>query len=160
MSKWWGVVVVLLVVIVGLVYYVSTTRQSIDFGKSCGDLNNQTFADDCCAKRNADSLHIQCVGEWKFIEGKERGASDECQFICSQSIVDNGCAKAGEGDGAPGPNSPIVTCCSGLTKINGCLELRNGVCEPLVGCGGICSDCGNKICETWENKCNCPSDCS
>ena len=55
----------------------------IDFGKSCGDISPKELKDACCARRNVNTIHIQCVGTWVFIPGKERGSSDECQFVCS-----------------------------------------------------------------------------
>lgn len=53
-------------------------------------------------------------------------------------------------------------CCEGLVKIGDVFYDSNKTCEEIfriVGYGSICSDCGNKICESWENRCNCPEDC-
>jgi hypothetical protein len=30
---------------------------------------------------------------------------------------------------------------------------------PLGNTSRVCSNCGNNICEEWENLCTCPSDC-
>lgn len=72
------------------------------------------------------------------------------------------CAKAGESSSFPYPDFQTKKCCKGLVEINGCYapHRETGECGYMVGCGGICSDCGNNNCETWENKCNCPEDCS
>lgn len=55
-------------------------------------------------------------------------------------------------------------CCMGLDSISGCSpDPDDPTCEhyyEIVGCGSICSDCGNNICEDWENRCSCPEDCS
>ena len=49
-------------------------------------------------------------------------------------------------------------CCEGLIIIEELWE-KNGDCGKLPDAGIICSDCGNSICEEWENLCNCPADC-
>ena len=49
-------------------------------------------------------------------------------------------------------------CCEGLVKIPDLVE-EDGKCFQIPDTGTICSDCGNNICEEWENQCNCPSDC-
>jgi len=58
-------------------------------------------------------------------------------------------------------------CCDGLISIPTDLIYEpefsfsdNNGCSISVGAGGsICSDCGNDICEEWEDRCNCPKDC-
>ena len=55
-----------------------------------------------------------------------------------------------------------LECCSGLDVVSmfpdgtpeECVEFAN-----MIGWGNICTDCGNAICEEWENKCVCPEDC-
>lgn len=68
------------------------------------------------------------------------------------------CGQEGQIVGASG--MPI-TCCRGLKSISGSYPSED--CNQ-ISTGGlqICSNCGNKICEskTWENKCNCPEDCN
>ena len=55
-------------------------------------------------------------------------------------------------------------CCSGLEEIVGVEGPTSDLnCEELLnmeGFSSICSDCGNNVCEEWENICNCPADCS
>jgi len=53
---------------------------------------------------------------------------------------------------------PIPQCCDGLKRIN-VRQYEDGECYVLPDTGTICSDCGNDICEEWENPCNCPDDC-
>jgi hypothetical protein len=67
------------------------------------------------------------------------------------------CVQAGKYAGNPSiepgfPDSYIGECCEGLSRISDCSE------EEL-GCGEICSDCGNNVCENLENDYNCPNDC-
>lgn len=58
------------------------------------------------------------------------------------------------------PGAPA--CCSGLSLIG--LDKQFGGCIlPTGGFGdtsGYCTSCGNGICETPENLCNCPADCN
>lgn len=81
--------------------------------------------------------------EWKFFRG-------ECGVEYKKELP---CKKASE-------EIKIGQCCEGLTAI------KNDDPGPYEGCTGrvggwaICSDCGNKICENWENTCNCPTDCT
>ena len=53
-------------------------------------------------------------------------------------------------------------CCSDLKEVgnlpDGTLEECKNFAE-MEGFGSICSDCGNSVCESWENRCNCPVDC-
>ena len=53
---------------------------------------------------------------------------------------------------------PIPDCCDGLERIDYKFS-RDGECFDVPDTGTICSDCGNNICEEWENLCNCPEDC-
>ena len=40
-------------------------------------------------------------------------------------------------------------------------EINCTLFNQEAGKNSICSACGNGICESnWENKCNCPQDCS
>jgi len=53
-------------------------------------------------------------------------------------------------------------CCGGLVEIGDVFYDEEKTCEEIfmiVGYGSICSDCGNGICEDWENRCNCEEDC-
>lgn len=49
-------------------------------------------------------------------------------------------------------------CCDGLIKIP-VRSYEKGHCYILEDADSICSNCGNLICEEWENKCNCSEDC-
>ena len=68
-----------------------------------------------------------------------------------------GCARAGEQIGTMG-GIDTKSCCIGLNRIEFAEEREDSdfwVREDTI----ICSDCGNGICEKWENKNNCPVDC-
>jgi len=68
------------------------------------------------------------------------------------------CYAEGQGlVGYPSAGTTVRSCCTGLTKIS-----RSSVSKNLCAVteGFICSRCGNSICGTGENKCNCPKDCN
>ena len=54
-------------------------------------------------------------------------------------------------------------CCNGLTAIGPKTSdavLAQGICNMIDGVRGICSPCGDEICnQDYEDKCNCPKDC-
>ena len=67
--------------------------------------------------------------------------------------VTSTCYKSGEGAANSGK------CCEGLVRIDACSLMKTEdkcVCFDHIG---PCSNCGNNICEDWENVCNCPADC-
>lgn len=93
--------------------------------------------------------------EWNFYckcEPKGVGCwlgNFSCDFPCEELP----CKKAGE--------SVLVSeCCEGLKEIPP-IRIYDDECNEtgMTGWTYICSDCGNNICESWENKCNCPEDC-
>lgn len=64
--------------------------------------------------------------------------------------------------GEIGYNGQEVECCAGLIKRCG-VEMLDGSCN-MLGQNSIyavpsCIPCGNRICDQFENKCNCPEDC-
>jgi hypothetical protein len=68
------------------------------------------------------------------------------------------CKNAGEASKSLQPwEKEVGECCTGL------VEVPQGSwgkgCEPLKQVALICSNCGNNVCEPWENNCNCPADC-
>lgn len=69
------------------------------------------------------------------------------------------CAKEGERVRASGAGFP-KNCCSNLKAMYGYKQEDCNTPE-IPGDIGICSNCGNNICEAQnnENKCNCPEDC-
>ncbi len=50
-----------------------------------------------------------------------------------------------------------IPCCAGLKEVGLCFE-EDGGCT-CANCGSICLPCGNGVCNTNENRCNCPEDC-
>lgn len=55
-----------------------------------------------------------------------------------------------------------LKCCDGLQKRCG-IPLYDGTCDQApqrsIYAAPMCLPCGNGICDTLENRCNCPEDC-
>jgi len=70
-------------------------------------------------------------------------------------IITNECA-------LPGETVPVIPdakrCCVGLKLISISSSMHNDLCDTVDG-AMLCSECGNRHCEKWENICNCPEDC-
>lgn len=81
--------------------------------------------------------------QWQFYRG-------ECG---SEYVKEIECAQAGERSGV------AVQCCEGLESIPNSAKGTDGICAESVGGYPVCSDCGNGVCEEWENVCNCEIDC-
>ncbi len=102
-----------------------------------------------CIEMGYDLVGEMCVfnsntscEQWAFYNGE-----------CGQNYThDVECAQAGENSGV------AVKCCEGLTSISHSQLTDSGVCAEIMGGYPTCSDCGNGICEEWENECNC-GDC-
>lgn len=79
----------------------------------------------------------------------------ETLITCPQDCSLN-CILAGKGKMPGDPK-----CCEGLDELL-VYGTNSGVldCSAAVISARICSDCGNDICGSGENKCNCPTDCS
>ncbi|MBL7206365.1 MAG: hypothetical protein ISS36_02060 [Candidatus Aenigmarchaeota archaeon] len=45
-------------------------------GSSCGTVT-PGYNDECCANRNKDTIHVQCLGNWKYI-----AKDNACAWIC------------------------------------------------------------------------------
>jgi len=59
------------------------------------------------------------------------------------------------------PTAGQLDCCSGLTSLSR-VDKYDSSCNFISGPLGylVCAACGNGVCGTGENKCNCPQDCS
>ncbi|MFA5125779.1 MAG: Kazal-type serine protease inhibitor family protein [archaeon] len=115
---------------------------------------------------NTDSNSIACVAVYDPVCGSDGITySNSCYAgLAGVSIAYDGectvdsnatCTREGESY----PVVPGYKCCEGLTGIQPTATLVGDECKMMVG-STLCSNCGNGTCEKWENKCNCPSDCS
>jgi hypothetical protein len=57
------------------------------------------------------------------------------------------------------PESRNFFCCEDSQPTSVSEILPDGICVFMQG-KGLCSECGNGVCEDWENICNCIEDCS
>lgn len=88
-------------------------------------------------------------------------------FTCfssdSESPIQEGCVQGGEITFDLTNGEFIGFCCEGLQEVVALPDGTNEECleyEQMDRFGTICTDCGNNICEKWENRCICPEDCS
>ena len=115
-----------------------------------------------------------CVEGWQKTCGDGTCGSGEDRCNCPQdcssgpgsTMADSNCANVGETINTPlstdrkGPTA----CCAGLTPDDGYMKSdAQGDCpkpipHPLPAME-ICIKCGDGVCGSGENKCNCPQDC-
>lgn len=79
-------------------------------------------------------------------------------YICPQSCKDGACIKEKCRDETYSCTIEDIPCCEGLKRVPLASETEDGQCIA-ASCGSICRPCGNGICDSNENKCNCPEDC-
>jgi hypothetical protein len=81
-----------------------------------------------------------------------------CALFNSAGANDTGCLEVGE----VGDVNEDIACCNGTEPLQNYLIDQSGNCvkigESIPG-NRICLDCGNGICEEFENECTCPDDC-
>lgn len=104
---------------------------------------------------------ISCPEIYLCKKGTIKCVNKKCEFVI---INDKDCIKEGEYVDTFDRNS--FTCCEGLIKVDArpldenckvIIPNRSFGIEP----GWRCINCGDKICNPeYENKCNCPEDCS
>ena len=141
----------------------------VDCASPCSEPSTTTTTIQCCPPCPPGAACAPCPTGWPPCSKIPCKTNLDCpsQMRCENSVcVDVGCVK--EGGTIPGAISPEyrnhmpTKCCEGLKTIaySGYFDKKcNRV--PLAGApSGVCSKCGNGICESWETKCTCPEDCS
>jgi hypothetical protein len=85
--------------------------------------------------------------------------SEDCKISTPTECIQEG--KTGYIDLSKKPENLSYNCCQGLYPISTSTLTSEGLCASVVGGGYKCTttECGNNICETGENKCNCLNDC-
>ncbi len=73
---------------------------------------------------------------------------------CDGAIDEECCIPEG-GEGPVAPGGP--ECCPGLVELARYF-IEDGSCTPIVGVF-VCTSCGDGMCGTGEDVCNCPEDC-
>jgi len=147
------VIAVFCLFVIAITGFVLLTPKKTDLaGGTCGTVT-PGYNDACCEQRNKDTIHIQCVGQWKYSETGD--PKTECSWECTTEQSKN-CTKEGESY-VVYPAS--LSCCEGLTPIS-CSKPFNDTCPSAICIGAsICTKCGDGVCGPGENKCNCPEDC-
>jgi len=114
-----------------------------------------------------DNIFVQLGTAMVSLKGELHPDKAE-QLIKEDGIIEINCAEEGERptyfDLTTGKeNSGGKHCCFGLKEIGPKTpqeELEKGICMGVSGSLGICSPCGNNVCESeYEDSCNCPEDC-
>jgi hypothetical protein len=70
----------------------------------------------------------------------------------------NDCVAEGQQIGAKVVGAP-TTCCEGLAPIPVRVPADNGTCSVAPPDVQVCTRCGDGVCGSGENRCNCPGDC-
>ena len=103
-----------------------------------------------CVEMGYANVDGNCI----FTDGNKCAEWDFFNKACGKEYIKNvSCAQAGETSGV------AKKCCMGLIPIRTVKSCGEKGEEEIIGGYAICSDCGNKICESWENSCNCVADC-
>ena len=153
--------------------------------KSCVEKCSEDFSNDPiklsqCAYKCAEAEEEQtCDAKCKSLNYKsgicrmscnsmsgevDMGHTSDCNPPCSPgmacpAVMYNCCCQGGEQ--CRDENYMCTTedfpCCSGLKPVL-LAHIKDGKCITLP-CGNVCRPCGNGVCDTNENKCNCPEDC-
>ena len=103
--------------------------------KGCYDFQKESCPSEFC------QIMINCKGE-SICETKSYGSPPKCGHISY--------------------HGQDVACCAGLVK-KCVIELKGGACDSngYFNSYPQCIPCGNKVCDMpFENKCNCPEDCT
>ena len=137
-----------------------------------GCINKSQYFDDSgvqCEMPSGDCKCIdnQCTFEW---QKPPIGCPEDAKLCPDGTTVVRNPALNCEFDPCPcvgeGDSIGLFTeqeCCPGLENIGTTTLCPNGSCDGdcalPAGSGGRCSDCGNRTCEEWEDKCTCSADC-
>ncbi|MFA6376142.1 MAG: peptidoglycan-binding protein [Candidatus Paceibacterota bacterium] len=119
--------------------------------KCCSELSQIPYCNNSGECKNSVICTTKCGNG--ICDGREN------KYNCAADCGTIKCIGAGEKLEGNGENSGKI-CCSGLTKVFDQWYLgSDGVCRALDNYGFYCLKCGDGVCGTGENKCNCPADC-
>ena len=110
---------------------------------------------ECC------SYESTCVipKDWRVFYSKEECASGTLNCVGEGGAIGYEVTALGSNDWER--TGKYLKCCDGLVQIDYATRPNtNGVCTSVHGwLGSTCTRCGDGICGSGENKCNCPHDC-
>lgn len=177
-------IIIIVAIIIGslvFIYYQTTNNNSDNCAKQGENINeppgnSEHLLDECCeGLKGLGMFSISDSAECQQLKGGPfltclpcgNGVCDEHENGCN---CPEDCNCAGKGEFANPPNLSWETdysdtCCLGLKGVMGYKVAENGECEGITGTPYLtCVPCGDGICEEigpwFENKCNCPEDCS
>ncbi|MBD3238909.1 MAG: hypothetical protein GF332_04720, partial [Candidatus Moranbacteria bacterium] len=152
--------------------YNTGTEAGLPFGtclktqdQVCAEIENPCNSpEDCSDGQNATYPNIEsfCVNRGNLCDQPTTPA--ELQAVCDTCPTQPNCAQAGQSIKTD-PQKPDQCCDNLISWSNGEYKqfsvadkcYQSG--ELYAPVGEICLDCGNNVCEDWENPCNCPNDC-
>jgi len=118
-------------------------------GKYQGCFGDKTIGDVVvCVKQQNTNTPIVLPGCWH--EPWESSVWDKVNLTSQYTS----CIEEGQ----PGTIANSPDCCANLTKISCGAPNASNICTSCTD-SFFCTNCGNGICGTGENKCNCPQDC-
>jgi hypothetical protein len=85
---------------------------------------------------------------------ERQGVRQSCYGICKNNSCSQSCVYLNQA-ATPADN---IECCEGLTKIDNS-SLNGSDCIYPVNESFVCTNCGDGLCQSPENICNCPIDC-
>lgn len=161
---WIGITVIVVLVIV--VVAVNLNIRCLDCVEgitlTCQDNSECKYLDIAPVPGPPGCYNLEEPDKWNINNNIHCGCeNNKCVAVTEES----NCAREGES-----PNiidmttgKPLVNpkpCCEGLKAISqiSCDE-KTGICGQTTGSQGICSPCGNGVCDSYENDDNCPEDC-
>lgn len=125
---------VVLALLVGCTQTETPAKKEPLLGASCGTVSPDS-RDDCCASRNKDTIHIQCVGNWEYNLNNAM-----CEFVCEVSEIEE---TKETGETQVGLANPASTYCA---QKGYKLEIR----DEADGEVGYCIFPDGNECEEWS----------
>ncbi len=89
-----------------------------------------------------------------FPDESPRGCEQSWLWCCTP--MESGCIA----EGRIGVEAQGDSCCEGSVRIENRYPGNAGGCESGTDGTFLCTNCGNGVCELYENRCNCTSDCA
>ncbi|UCD07154.1 MAG: eight-cysteine-cluster domain-containing protein, partial [Candidatus Aenigmatarchaeota archaeon] len=127
------------------------TKGSATYEDHCNE--DGTLTEKYCENNEVKAIKVECEQGYVCNGGK-----------CINVTVE--CAEEGEQFSGVYTNEYPEHCCEGLTEWEAGMDTRISIADECYETGllagspvGRCIECGNQVCEEYENPCNCPDDC-
>lgn len=123
----------------GFVLVLASGQMAACKDHECGDRNKQGFL--ICCGRDSELPGISCIDPDQ--KGGEFGIYGHC--------IESGETFDGKVVGAQ--------CCSKLARLSTSMPTGESCLTTGLVSEFVCSPCGDRVCNEFENRCNCPGDC-